>query len=49
MKVPMGNYLKMADLQRVKALLELGWSFDVFKFFVSGLFADLAPVLNRIK
>jgi IS30 family transposase len=26
MEVPMGNYLKMADVQRIKALLELGWS-----------------------
>jgi len=23
----MGNYLEMADVQRIKALLELGWSY----------------------
>lgn len=23
----MGNYLKMADVQHIKALLELGWSY----------------------
>ena len=27
MEVPLGNYLKMADKQRVQALLELGWSY----------------------
>jgi transposase len=27
MEVPMGNYLKMADKQRIQALLELGWSY----------------------
>ena len=27
MEVPMGNYLKMADKQKVIALLELGWSY----------------------
>jgi len=27
MEVPMGNYLKMADKQRILALLELGWSY----------------------
>jgi transposase len=27
MEVPMGNYLKMADRQRILALLELGWSY----------------------
>jgi transposase len=27
MEVPMGNYLKMADRQRIQALLELGWSY----------------------
>src|SRR4030042_787863 len=27
MEVPMGNYLEMADKQRVLALLELGWSY----------------------
>lgn len=26
-----------------------GWSFDVFKLFISGLFADLAPLLSRVK
>jgi len=26
-EVPLGNYLKMADKQRVQALLELGWSY----------------------
>lgn len=26
-----------------------GWSFDIFKFFISGLFADLAPVFRRLK
>jgi hypothetical protein len=25
--VPMGNYLNMADKQRIQALLELGWSY----------------------
>ena len=27
MEVPMGNYLQMADKQRIQALLELGWSY----------------------
>ena len=27
MEVLVGNYLKMADVQRIKALLELGWSY----------------------
>jgi hypothetical protein len=27
MEVPMGNYLEMADKQRILALLELGWSY----------------------
>lgn len=27
MEVPTGNYLKMTDVQRVRALLELGWSY----------------------
>lgn len=27
MEVLMGNYLKMADKQRIQALLELGWSY----------------------
>jgi transposase len=27
MEVPMGNYLKMIDIQRIQALLELGWSY----------------------
>ena len=27
MEVPMGNYLNMADKQRIQALLELGWSY----------------------
>jgi hypothetical protein len=27
MEVPMGNDLKMADKQRIQALLELGWSY----------------------
>ncbi len=27
MEVPLGNYLKMADKQRIQALLELGWSY----------------------
>jgi transposase len=27
MEVPMGNYLKMADKQRIQALLKLGWSY----------------------
>jgi transposase len=27
MEVPMGNYLKMADKQRIQALIELGWSY----------------------
>jgi transposase len=27
MEVPMGNYLKMADKQRIQALLEFGWSY----------------------
>jgi transposase len=27
MEVPMGNYLKMIDLQRIQALLDLGWSY----------------------
>ena len=27
MEAPLGNYLKMADTQRVQALLELGWSY----------------------
>jgi transposase len=27
MEVPMGNYLKMAERQRIQALLELGWSY----------------------
>ena len=27
MEVPVGNYLKMADKQKVLALLELGWSY----------------------
>jgi transposase len=27
MEVPMGNYLKMADKQRIQALLELNWSY----------------------
>src|SRR4030042_1936003 len=27
MEVPMGNYLKTADKQRIQALLELGWSY----------------------
>jgi len=26
MEVPMGNYLKMIDIQRIQALLELGWN-----------------------
>jgi hypothetical protein len=26
MEVPMGNYLKMIDLQRIQALLDPGWS-----------------------
>jgi hypothetical protein len=27
MEVPMGNYLKMIDKQRIQALLDLGWSY----------------------
>jgi transposase len=32
MGVPVGNYLKMADKQRIQVLLELGWSYRGIQF-----------------